>query len=26
FLAVIFFFGFKYNHDPEKITHRSVTH
>ncbi|HHO7279853.1 TPA: hypothetical protein ACRVTV_004006, partial [Escherichia coli] len=23
---VIFFFGFKYNHDPEKITHRSVTH
>lgn len=25
FLAVIFFFGFKYNHDPEKITHRSVT-
>ena len=26
FPAVIFFFGFKYNHDPEKITHRSVTH
>ena len=26
FLAVIFFFGFKYNHDPEKITHRTVTH
>lgn len=26
FLAVIFFFGFKYNHDSEKITHRSVTH
>ncbi|MGR7970462.1 hypothetical protein ACU6HO_27340, partial [Escherichia coli] len=24
--AVIFFFGFKYNHDSEKITHRSVTH
>ncbi|ELN3103180.1 MFS transporter, partial [Escherichia coli] len=26
FLAVIFFFGFKYNHDPEKIKHRAVTH
>ncbi|EOW5654767.1 hypothetical protein ACOXRS_004546, partial [Escherichia coli H32] len=25
-LAVIFFFGFKYNHDPEKIKHRAVTH
>ncbi|ENZ0101440.1 hypothetical protein ACF7IG_004849, partial [Escherichia coli] len=22
----IFFFGFKYNHDPEKIKHRAVTH
>lgn len=26
FLAVIFFFGFKYNHDPEKIKHRAVAH
>lgn len=26
FLAVIFFFGFKYNHDPEKIKHQAVTH
>ncbi|WP_250692675.1 hypothetical protein, partial [Escherichia coli] len=24
--AVIFFFGFKYNHDPEKIKHRAVAH
>ncbi|MDU3048144.1 MAG: MFS transporter [Escherichia coli] len=26
FLAVIFFFGFKYNYDPEKIKHRAVAH